>query len=59
MAGSRWQLSKRALIYILVAFLYPLLVENEMQVLIYYAEVYNALHNLFSEGEAALDFRKT
>ena len=34
------------------------LVENEIQVLIYHAEVYHALHNLFQEGGAAPNFRK-
>ena len=43
----------------MVGFLDPLLAENKIQVLIYYAEVYHALHNLFSEGEAAPSFRKT
>ena len=34
------------------------LVENEIQVLIYQAEVYHALHNLFSERAAAPNFKK-
>ena len=49
MAGSRRQLSQRAQILILVGFLDPPLVENEIQVLIYHAEVYYALHNLKRE----------
>ena len=47
MAGSQWQLSQRAPIWILVEVLDPPLVENEIQVLTYHAEVYHALHNLF------------
>ena len=34
------------------------LVENEIQVLIYRAEVYHGLHNLLYEGGAAPNFRK-
>ena len=47
MAGSRWQLSKRAQIWMLVGFMDPPLVENEIQVLIYHAEIFYTLHNLF------------
>ena len=59
MTGSRWQLPQSASILILVGFLELPLVENEMQVLIYHAEVYQDLHNILEEGGATPNFRKT